>query len=374
MSGHNIDLKFGHRSTPLIGALCRWAMSTRMSLRCLVLMVTGGWLALAPLWCGASTSSTNTLCSPLPADIDLERPSRSEGPIIVRLRLDGGEKVLLMVDTGAADTSLDESFAPKLGKRLAKRRAHFTFDLTAGAEGIYRAPKLYAGDTELRTGPQVYTIKHSATARDPAQGILGMDCLGQYCIQFDFVASKMRFLDPDHLNTNELGEAFAIKAVTQAFFDADLFEQGKARFLLDTGMSGGFDAMLAPKVFERLLHQYPTVGPDLRMTVPDGRQASAKIFPRATLHGFAYTDLRFSSVGCPRSLKGIIGMRFLARHKVTLNFPKRTLYLKPMSSAPLDEVSGEGIDGSHNLPLHWTGSSRFSLVSMAASLAAAPSQ
>jgi hypothetical protein len=282
---------------------------------------------------------------------------------------------LFKVDTGAPDTALDESLAPKLGPRRGTRRAHLAFDLTAGAEGIYRAPRLYARDTELLTGPQVYAIKHPPTARDPAQGILGMDCLGQYCIQFDFVAGKMRFLDPDHLNTSDLGEAFAIKAGTQAFFDADLFGQGKTRFLLDTGMSGPFDAMLAPRVFERLLHQYPTVGPDLYMTVPDGRAASGNIFPHVTLHGLPYTDLRFSSVDLrPRSVKGIIGMRFLARHKITLNFPKGTLYVKPISSAPLGEGPSAGTGGSHGFPLHWTGSSRFGLVSMGTSLPAAPGQ
>jgi hypothetical protein len=36
-------------------------------------------------------------------------------------------------------------------------------------------------------------------------------------------------------------------------------------------------------------------------------------------------------------VKGVIGMRFLARHKVTLNFPKRTLYLKYVSGAPFTE-------------------------------------
>ena len=36
--------------------------------------------------------------------------------------------------------------------------------------------------------------------------------------------------------------------------------------------------------------------------------------------------------------------------------------------------SGGTIDGDEILPLHWTGSSRFSLVSMATSLAAAPGQ
>ncbi len=124
-----------------------------------------GWLALAPLWCGAGVSPTAALRPPLPADIDLERPSRSDGAIIVKLRLDGGEGVPLLVDTGSTDTTLDESFAPKLGPRLATRGAPFAFDLRAGTQGIYRAPKLYAGGTELLMGTQVATMKRLPSAR-----------------------------------------------------------------------------------------------------------------------------------------------------------------------------------------------------------------
>jgi hypothetical protein len=81
------------------------------------------------------------------------------------------------------------------------------------------------------------------------------------------------------------------------------------------------------------------------MTVPDGRAASGNIFPQLTLRGRTYTDLWFSSVDLrPRKVKGIIGMRFLARHEITLNFPKRMLYLKCTSTAPLAERTS----ASHN--------------------------
>jgi hypothetical protein len=288
----------------------------------------------------------------------MDRPSRSEGAIVVKLRLEDGEEVPLKVDTGGPETILDESFASKLGPRIGTKPAAFAFNLRAGAQGIYRAPKLYAGDTELLTGSQVYTVKSAASASQPGKGILGMDCLRHYCIQFDFAAGKMRFLEPDHLDTNELGEPFLINMGPQGhtFFDADLLGQGKMRFLLDTGMDGPFDAMLAPKVFERLLHQYPTIGPDLYMTVPDGRAASGNIFPRVSLRGQTYTDLWFSSVDLrPRRVKGIIGMRFLARHKITLNFPKRTLYFKCISSAPL----AAGPSASQHQSVAPTGGRRF---------------
>lgn len=39
----------------------------------------------------------------------------------------------------------------------------------------------------------------------------------------------------------------------------------------------------------------------------------------------------------PPDVEGIIGLRFLARHLVTLNFPKRMLYLQRRSAGPLPD-------------------------------------
>jgi hypothetical protein len=165
-----------------------------------------------------------------------------------------------------------------------------------------------------------------------------MDCLRHYCIQFDFVAGKMRFLDPEHLDRSELGKAFPLKRgwgdIT--YFEGDLFAQGKMRFMLDTGWDGPFDGIVDTNVFERLLKKYPTVGPDnLQMTTPDGI-GSANTFARLNICGQTYTNVRLVMGGVRgMDVKGVIGLRLLARHKVTLNFPKQMLYLKYITGAPL---------------------------------------
>ncbi|HWH68778.1 MAG TPA: hypothetical protein VNT26_05300, partial [Candidatus Sulfotelmatobacter sp.] len=146
-------------------------------------------------------------------------------------------------------------------------------------------------------------------------------------------------LDPELLDPSELGTPFPLKSGHQGItcFDGNLFSQGKMRFLLDTGWDGPFDGMVDPKVFKRLLQQYPTVGPPLYQTLPGGT-APGNIFANLNVSGQTYTGVRFSS-GDLRALhvRGVIGMRFLGRHKVTLNFPRQTLYLKYFSGAPLAE-------------------------------------
>ena len=44
----------------------------------------------------------------------------------------------------------------------------------------------------------------------PIMGMLSIDCLKHYCIQLDFAAGKMRFLEPEHVNAVQLGKAFPI--------------------------------------------------------------------------------------------------------------------------------------------------------------------
>jgi hypothetical protein len=79
------------------------------------------------------------------------------------------------------------------------------------------------------------------------------------------------------------------------------------------------------------MEQNKGAGPPFVMTIRDGRSASAASFPQLELCGQTYTDLKFSSVDLrPKRIKGIFGLRFVARHLATFNFPNRTLYLMPM--------------------------------------------
>jgi hypothetical protein len=295
-------------------------------------------LGLAPLSPNlANASAPGSLHLDLPAQISLDEAACSGGPVVVTLRLENQEKLDFLVDTGSVITILDKSLEPELGHRIGTGHTP-VLDSRAGAQGIYRAPKVYLGDTQLLTAPRISTFELHCPSGHPYRGILGMDCLRHYCIQFDFAARRMRFLDPDHLDTQHLGRSFPItaKGKSLTLFDADLFGEGKMRFLLDSGFSGPFDAMLAPKLYKRLLEEHKTGGrADLSMMLEDGRSTSAASFPRLDLCGQTYTDLKFAGVGLPHGIKGIIGLRFVARHLTTINFPKRVLYLKRISSGPL---------------------------------------
>ena len=90
---------------------------------------------------------------------------------------------------------------------------------------------------------------------------------------------------------------------------------------------------LAAKLFQQALEEQGLTNQVKRSTHTGSRKA---LFPKGDFGGETYPDLGLwdSSGG------NTIGLRFLARHLITLNFPKRIMYLKRTSVGPLiDEGS-----------------------------------
>jgi hypothetical protein len=275
------------------------------------------------LWSCATTPepSANAPAIELPADVAMNKEAGRGGHLIVSLRLEGGEELPLGVDTGTAITLLPKSLEPRLGKRLGTE----TFE-DFGVKhkiGIYAAPKLFLGNTLLVTGSRIGTW-------DDAIGILGMDCLRHYCIQLDFQARTLRFLDSEHLNVAELGRAFPLTGSGYAYIHHNgLFQEKSAELLVDTGHP--LDGMVESGLFQRqVLEQQTDPIALLKDGVVNDAVPDLARFPNCVWDGDTYTNLTIGK-GRPN----LIGLGFLARHLVTLDFPKRIMYLKQTSIGPL---------------------------------------
>ncbi len=268
------------------------------------------------------------------------------GHLFVTVRLEERRRTArLLVDTGSPITVLDKSLEPKLGKCLGTETL---WNFGAKYEGSrYAAPKLYLGNTRLITDSNALASdivgKMSARLGRPALGILGMDCLQHYCIQLDFKAGKMRFLDPDHLNTAKLGQAFPMRFSSAGqthpeWFRPVIHQSNLAggedpNLLIDTGCSD--DGFLKPDLFRQVLQEQRSRRP--ADPTPD-REPDIVGLPRCVWNGATYTDLCLGNgKDSPEGESGenALGLRFLARHLVTFDFPHRTLYLKQISQGPL---------------------------------------
>jgi predicted aspartyl protease len=281
-------------------------------------------------FCSEASSNPDRVI--LPPDASLIKGSE-EGPVVVTLRLKNGKQFPAMVDTGTFDTTLDKSLNPELGKSLGTQKIHYAGGQKASA-GVYEA-ELYLGDVQLVTGRRVLTSARGGMA------ILGMDCLRHYCFQVDFADGKIHFLDPDHVRTEELGQPFSISIspLTGNVIVRENFMSLKVvNWVVDTG-GCGVDGLLNPKLFKQALAQQGVSAMPMGV---NGKQTRGAIFHEGAFGGEPYSNLVFGEVRrdiWPKA-PNVLGLRFLARHLVTFNFPKRLMYLRRRS---VEDKADEGI-------------------------------
>jgi hypothetical protein len=274
----------------------------------------------------------------LPSETSMNKGAGRGDALFVSLRLETGEELRFILDTGATITHFDKSLESKLGKSQGKQKIYWSGGKYVA--DLYAAPKLFWGNRELMMGHQVITFdfKQLHYPGPPIMGVLGMDCLGHYCFQLDFTSQKVRFLNPDTLENKDLGKAFPLISCPPLAWYYGWFNFGENRFsvrenlagvkgassMIDTGCN--FDGVLTPQVFQHWTNDLRRVS-----TAP----TSVTHFPNGLLGGESYTNLYLHGDG----RGNLIGLSFFARNLVTLNFPKRTMYLRQRSVGSLAEGS-----------------------------------
>ena len=258
--------------------------------------------------------------SDLPADVAMSQGAGQGMLLFVKVRLDSGQELPFAVDTGSPYTSVPSSLASKLGERLGSRRFS-TLDSRDEVEHFYAAPKLFLGKTQLVSGPQI--------GASGMFGVLGMDCLRHYCIQLDFKAKTVRFLSSAHVKTADLGKPFSLTKSRYAMIKhAAFFQTKETDLLVDTGCP--FDGYLNSGAFKRAARQRQAQSlPLLKDGAVRGVAPGYALFSECVWDGETYTNLIIG--------KGVdlIGLKFLARHRVTFDFPNGVIYLELAASDAL---------------------------------------
>lgn len=323
--------------------------------------------ALAGIFGALFLCSCVTTRPPLPPDLTMNPQAGRGDPgdwLIVMVRINGGEPLPFIVDTGAPMTCLDQSLEPRLGKRLAN--ATYVNMGASHPGGVYRAPKFFVGTIPLRdSGAYVETVDctlWSRAAGVPFRGFLGMDVLKHYCVQMDFQNGRVRFLDEQHADKSAWGTRYHLRNVGDGcVFIADNFTGVKGRpSMIDTGSDS--DGFLVPQLYRQWTNQAAPPAPG-RARFPDG-----------ALGGDIYHDLDLSCMPASdhdaHSRFNLIGIHSLSENLVTFDFPERTMYLKRVSDWPLADrdieaaalaVDQSAADVLENLKRHgrlpgWTGS------------------
>jgi hypothetical protein len=250
----------------------------------------------------------------LPADVTMNPEAGRGGWLIVLIRLEDGQELPFVVDTGSKDTIFDRSLASKLGARLDTVTVN-NWDVTNKA-GVYAAPRFYLKNVLLMTGAHVLAADLTTnTGGCLVKGILGMDVLEHYCIQLDFAARKMRFLDNRRANPQAWGKPFTLAAISASdprpLVTENLVGAREPRSLIDVGCTG--DGWLQPSFYQQWTN---------RQIEPKNGEPPD---PDAWLSGDTYRGVYLIEENCDFSG---IGLLFLSRHLVTFDFPNQTMYLK----------------------------------------------
>jgi hypothetical protein len=267
----------------------------------------------------------------LPPETSFTEEAGRGGFLRIKVRLETGEELQTIVDTGARVSIFKSSWVPRLGKPAG------TVILDNGNTRLtnkaYAAPKLFLGDTRLLTGPVCFT-RAKAEDQSDEDLLLGLDVLRNYCFQLDFDARKIRFLDPQSPDT-VCGEAFRLSFSKDGHLVAHEKFLDVRNFHIDTGAP--FDGVVAEAGFQRALRNHHVVPCAHKL---NGRQSQVACFPEAVFGRNRYSDLFIVQEPGWSYPPGIIGLNFLARHLVTFNLPKKKMYLKQTTHGEPLDVAG----------------------------------
>lgn len=275
--------------------------------------------------------SCATVPPPLPADVTMN-PGAGRGDwLIAMVRVNGGDPLPFIVDTGCPVTCLDQSLESQLGPRLTS--AHFLNFGVRHEGGAYRPPQLSLGNTLLANGSKLVVTLDltywSKLARMPCMGILGMDVLKHYCLQMDFQSGQLRFRDAQSADKKDWGRPFPLTGIGDGCLaiSENLTGAKGPRSIIDTG--DDWDGDLTPILFQQWTNQ-PALPASGEAHSPDGVLAG-ELYYDLHLRGLDPSDhdghSRFNS----------IGLHVLSQNVVILDFPNRMMYLKRTSDWPLTD-------------------------------------
>jgi gag-polyprotein putative aspartyl protease len=272
-------------------------------------------LLLAGTSCGTTTSRSPATPA-RPADLPMSDRAGQGMPLVISLRLGDGQEFRCLLDTGAQGTSLPASLQSVLGSPRGRRRL-IKLDGGTEVQTVFSSPPLTLGGTPVRTGDTV-GVSSSETA------VLGMDCLRHYCIQLDFESRRIRFLDPDALETDvsTLGDEYQLNSRPIAWIPVPgILQKRGSKLIVDTG--DAVDGRVPVEVLQTEVRRgnAKTIPLLADGPVPPGL-IPPMLFPTATWEGRIYRDVLIGPG------PDLLSLRFLGRfRRVTFNFPKGRLYL-----------------------------------------------
>jgi hypothetical protein len=285
--------------------------------RCLLLALAVAFAVAWPVVSVADERDDNVIdYFPIPKNGD---------PIAVPVHI-GGRQYSFLLDTGAGVSVFDRTLSEPMGSLtwyvrpllVNSEREVYTFDCPEGTfVGAKRLPLVGRGIfqdlSELRDA-----VAHDFT------GILGADFLRQYVVQIDFDAGRVSLLRScDRIRGVPLPVKWTSRCPTVT---VNLPAVGETQFVVDTGCIGFTHGSLNNATFEKLrdAQKLSFVEPSRLMTINGVVEGRSGLLADP----FSVGDVRHVRNFFTEGPGNALGIGFLSRHKVTLDFPKGVAILE----------------------------------------------
>ena len=249
------------------------------------------------------------------------------GPRLVLLPVTvNGRTLSFCVDTGAWKTVFDSSLQPELGPQLGS-----SVVMTPAGQlsvPLHRCPKASVGALDLTRVQDVachdLTQMRYASGKE-FYGILGMDFLQKYAVEFDLDEGKCRLWEaaPQNWSKQANAQPLQFDQSIRPYVTVTLPGGKPEAFLIDTGANA---STLRDSCFDELVEQRSLVAAGLVIGYAAAGTFHGQIgfVNELKLDGYSHRGSRLD-----RDPASALGIRYLSRYKVRLDLPGGNAYFAP---------------------------------------------
>jgi predicted aspartyl protease len=260
--------------------------------------------------------------------------------LIVPLEV-GQRKISCWVDTGSSHIFFDTPLRPLLGASLESAQLRTTgVDLKIST---YRAPLARLGKIELNRREPVGCMDLTGYRIGMGldfQAVVGMAALKEHIVRIDFDHGTLDILPADAEADSSWGEPIPLRSHKSGLgYFVTMSVAGEERsFLLDTG---AIRSSISESDSTELLRKGEVRRIPLATAARDGEEVAAYVaIPKISVGPFTHEQAVFWE---SRDTK--LGLDYLSRFHVVLDFPNRTMYLKPAERYALpDHIDMSGLE------------------------------
>lgn len=253
------------------------------------------------------------------------RTGKDGRPLLIPVVLEG-RTLTFLLDTGASRTVFDASLVSELGdpiRRTTVRTAAGLVDADEFACPDATVGGLPLGNVKSVLGMDLQSVRQSIGGN--VRGVLGVDFLQDFLVTIDFDQGLVRLCKP-RTSLIEEGETWIPMLVDRSGrpnVNATIGDAGNEMLLIDTGATGG--GTVREDLYDRLVDggEIATCNATTGLTVGGSYTQSSGYLSTLQVGPFRPDGPRVA-----RSFENSVGLDWLSRFQVSLDFPNRRVLLK----------------------------------------------